>query len=761
MGESHTSPIVPSSGFLHEIRQCLYLHKPFPNYALDSVLELLIQEVIAEPNWWEWVVSFLIDQEVPGGIIILAISGFSAFIGNLVIKWWSGRKRKAAEDYIANYSDDEIANYTENYVRTDCFVPAKDKSRPEHFTQEDRQELFGVVDQFIRPDAKKTKAERGYRFMFILADSGMGKTAFVLNYFEKRFKKHRLVVVRVGVKEDEAVEKVDNFIRSIENPRQTVIILDGLDEDSLAQDDLEKRFNELDDLTSEFYRVIITCRRQFFVEEKLIPKKESPKGYEANYQILKLYLAPFTMKQVDRFLKSAFPGIRNRKLRKRARSLVDRIDDLYNRPLILTYIELLLEKEDEDYSKRVDIYRVIIDEWIKRDSSKVFGTDEQHMLFMMKYIAAQMQLEGMQDGMDHAYFDSFAKLQNIEISKKELTSRSLLTRDGADRYKFAHRSIMEYLFVLALLEDPKQYADVPLSDEMQVFLTELLASPISDNRFRTGISPVDPLLRNTPDKTTTITPEITGHRFRTYFSQSIEAVPKLVLIPAGVFLMGSYDNDKDARNNEKPKHQVELSEYAIGKHPITNREYEAFVKETNYRAPKQWKKGTYPSGKADHPVTHVTWNDVKAYCEWMSKKTGWRFGLPTEAQWEKAARGSDGRIYPWGDEWKKENCNNYESGIEETTPVGLYSLRGDSPNGCADMVGNVWEWCEDSYDKDAYKSRKDQDIKDPVVDNQGHKNRVFRGGSFGNARNRCRCAVRGGDFPGSYDFIGFRIVLLP
>ena len=124
----------------------------------------------------------------------------------------------------------------------------------------------------------------------------------------------------------------------------------------------------------------------------------------------------------------------------------------------------------------------------------------------------------------------------------------------------------------------------------------------------------------------------------------------------------------------------------------------------------------------DRPVVHVSWDDAVAYAEWAGGR------LPSEQEWEKAARGIDGRIYPWGDEFDAARCNSRESGIGTTTPVGRYSPGGDSPCGCADMSGNVWEWTASEYEP-------------------GSGRRVLRGGAFSNGVRLVRCACRVRNYP--------------
>jgi formylglycine-generating enzyme required for sulfatase activity len=246
--------------------------------------------------------------------------------------------------------------------------------------------------------------------------------------------------------------------------------------------------------------------------------------------------------------------------------------------------------------------------------------------------------------------------------------------------------------------------------------------------------------------------------------------PQMARVPAGPFLMGSTDEqvqqaikdglDKQFADWERPQHTVELSEYSIGKYPVTNAEYQAFVREAGYQPPRHWDGDKYPEGKGDHPVVNVSWNNAVAYCQWLSEKTGKPYRLPTEAEWEKAARGTDGRIYPWGNDWDPAKLNSAEGGARDTTPVGQYSPMGDSPYGCADMAGNVWEWCADWFDEKEYQRRAASrtTVKDPTGPEKGDL-RVLRGGSWGALRDGARAASRSGSYPnGAWDNPGFRVV---
>ena len=136
--------------------------------------------------------------------------------------------------------------------------------------------------------------------------------------------------------------------------------------------------------------------------------------------------------------------------------------------------------------------------------------------------------------------------------------------------------------------------------------------------------------------------------------------------------------------------------YSIGKCPVTNAEYLAFMQATGYQPPKHWVNGVVPDGKLDHPVTYVSYYDAVEYCKWLSSVTGRAFRLPSGDEWTMAATGGDGREYPWGNKKPDETLCNFNMNVGDTTPVGKYP-DGASPYGALDMSGNVWEWTSEEY----------------------------------------------------------------
>jgi formylglycine-generating enzyme required for sulfatase activity len=212
----------------------------------------------------------------------------------------------------------------------------------------------------------------------------------------------------------------------------------------------------------------------------------------------------------------------------------------------------------------------------------------------------------------------------------------------------------------------------------------------------------------------------------------------------------------NAASDEKPIHSVDLDAFAIAKYPVTNSQYACFVAATGRKPPKHWGGRTPPDELRTHPVIRVSWKDAAAFCDWLSERCGAKIRLPTEAEWEKAARGKDGRTYPWGNESDKIQtlCNMDKTGIGDTSPVGIFPA-GESPYEVAEMAGNVREWVNDWYDKDYYRQSPRANPQGP----ERGERRVLRGGSWSGYVNLVRSAYRD-DFNPDYwgSRYGFRCV---
>ena len=244
-----------------------------------------------------------------------------------------------------------------------------------------------------------------------------------------------------------------------------------------------------------------------------------------------------------------------------------------------------------------------------------------------------------------------------------------------------------------------------------------------------------------------------------------EAEIEMCLVPAGEFTMGTREQDlavlveqhgakRELHVPEVPQHTLYLPAYYIGRMPVTNAQYATFAQPAN---------SSLQGNNADHPIVNVSWYDAVRYCQWLAQTTGTSCRLPSEAEWEKAARGTDGRIYPWGDVADPRRANYDETGLGRTSAVGRYP-GGASPYGCLDMSGNVWEWTRSLWGEDLFEPAftYPYDPADGRENARARKSvlRIVRGGSFyGNTLHaRCACRYRN-QADGNWRNFGFRVCL--
>ena len=312
--------------------------------------------------------------------------------------------------------------------------------------------------------------------------------------------------------------------------------------------------------------------------------------------------------------------------------------------------------------------------------------------------------------------------------------------------------------------------------------TETAAPTFTPSPSRTPLPPTSTLQPTSTPTVPTATPRPTDrHALGDTLTRPADGM-LMLYVPSGEFLMGSADTDPVAQPQERPQHTVYLDPFWIDRTEVTVAQFRLFVQATGYRTTAEEQGGAYayvesagewqevdgadwqhpfgPQSNAvdNHPVTQVTWSDAVAYCTWTGGS------LPTEAQWEKAARGSDGRLYPWGDAFDGALLNycdascggdaTFDDDYPFTAPVGSYPA-GASPYGALDMAGNVWEWTADRYNSSYYAHSPSENPTGPT----SGASRVLRGGSWNHDRTGMRVAYRL-DAPRStiVDNFGFRCV---
>ncbi len=270
---------------------------------------------------------------------------------------------------------------------------------------------------------------------------------------------------------------------------------------------------------------------------------------------------------------------------------------------------------------------------------------------------------------------------------------------------------------------------------------------VSASQPPVGARPAAPAA--TPD-TSVLPQRLASLGFAGYRSGAAQyIVPPVVSVPAGEFLMGSDPKrDRGAQGDEQPQHRVTLPGFQIARFPVTVAEYACFVRSSHAEPKSQYNQLTWKTQLEqglDHPVVNVSWRDAVAYAAWLKQRTGQPWRLPSEAEWEKAARWDPAtrtaRIYPWGDSFDQNRANTSEGGKGTTTPVGSYP-NGASPCGAQEMSGNVWEWTSSLFKPYPYTSSDGREALSST------DNRAMRGGSWLVGARLARAAFRGRYHPG-------------
>jgi len=396
------------------------------------------------------------------------------------------------------------------------------------------------------------------------------------------------------------------------------------------------------------------------------------------------------------------------------------IKDLDKRPILLELITKYSKdiKKIEGVVTQGKVYGIVTEAWKNREGEHA---PENIMLFMevLAYRMfteeeVQLNFNTLREAIDRYFDDETRKKLTLSLDNLDYQIRNctFLSRNEAEGYyAFAHRSFIEY-FVAGKIsrEIPENKAqEIKITDETALFVSEL----------------IDPSVYEKVKQ-----------------PEGVTVPDDMVYVQPGQFIMGEEDNIRITSLKEG---------FFIDKYPVTNAQFCAFLNdrgnqkeggtawidlEGSYEKKRcRIKRGgdrfVVESGFEDHPVIYVQWYGARAYAQWAGKR------LPTNEEWEKAARGIDGRVYPWGNEFDKEKCNTNESGIDHTTPVKEYQ-EGRSPHGCFDMAGNVVEWTDSWYNKDK-------------------NTRVLRGGSWNYIVEGARCANRFRNNPEiGFNIIGFR-----
>ncbi len=370
--------------------------------------------------------------------------------------------------FTPNYTKDEISESLSTYINPDCGQADPSHESDFRHIADIREPIFEALDRFLSHADRK-------RHILILADSGMGKTSFCINYYNYKRSHMDFFTAIISLSRPNS----DKYISDIKNPSSTVLILDALDEDAAALDGAEDRIADLLSKSADFKSVIITCRSQFFRDARSIPKDTgvsviTPRKRSAarTYTLHHLYLMPFSDSQIDQYINKQFPiwNIRNIKRRGLARELVKRVPELSGRPMLLELVPDLIR--DESTSKELyDLYSYLVEGWLKREADWISSEKLREVSKDLAVEIHTLSSKGLGDRITRNRLNEIALNVDSAISKWEhLSTRSLLNRDNDGLIKFAHRSVMEYFFVLAAIDGDVRCLDLRWTDVMRDLL---------------------------------------------------------------------------------------------------------------------------------------------------------------------------------------------------------------------------------------------------------------------------------------------------
>ncbi len=388
------------------------------------------------------------------------------------------------------YQSDVIERATRYYIEPDCQSLDPAGTEEPRLTLATKQRLFAFVDDTL-------SGQTQHRYIIVLADTGMGKSSFLLNYYARHLRRTRLkfdiALIPLGI------PGVNERISELKNPEETVLFLDALDEDTLAIKDHAERLRVILDLTRKFRKIIITCRTQFFPKDEEIPKetgivKVAPRdaGERGDHLFHKLYLSPFTDKQVEVYLNRRY-SFWQREKRKKAREMVEKVPNLTARPMLLSYINDLVLSDNEEVYYSFELYEKMVDAWLVREEGVFKKIKKESLLKFSEQLAVDLYLNREQRGAERIPRGDVIALANqwdIPLDNWQLTGRSLLNRDAVGNHKFAHRSIMEYLIVKRFIDGDRTCAKTEWTDQMKTFLWEMTLFHL-DNRVQIPSDVID------------------------------------------------------------------------------------------------------------------------------------------------------------------------------------------------------------------------------------------------------------------------------
>jgi formylglycine-generating enzyme required for sulfatase activity len=647
------------------------------------------------------------------------------------------REKELAEINNITFCDPiELAKY---YVEPDCqdVNPANRRVEDEMVSKEAvMMKIIGFFQQPTVPPAIKQ--------LFVLSDAGMGKSALLamikLMHLTKFWPWRRdCVLTKLGPDTLEEIGKIDN-------PHETILLLDSLDEDPKAYDRDEDpkandrnrvkvRLIEILDASKPFAKVIITCRTQFLPKTGKDPLERPNVISIGGYSCFAKYLSFFDNQKVYQYLSKRFPGRflgigTDQKKIAEAKKIIATMGSLRCRPMLLSYIEDLMESPLLDKkSNEYTIYNALVYSWLNRELLVRPQIIIEDLYDACIILAVWMQIRQKREISEGELDKQIGEMALIKrIKGIEIKGRSLLNRNSDGDYRFSHFSIQEFLVAKYISERPSYEI------EGKIFVTAPTVKMIGESGKQYPNIDLSSLDLGQIYKSKETKEKITRYGM------------DFVYIPPGLFKMGSPKKESE-RGAGEVLHQVLLTQgFYMQTTPVTQQQWGAMM-------------GNNPSkfkGDGERPVEKVSWDDGQDFIGRLNEREGRKvFGLPTEAQWEYACRaGTETRYYTGDTEADLDRAAWYQRNSNKTT----HPVAQKEPNsfGLYDMHGNVFEWCQDWHDDYS---------KSGAIDPDGPSNgshRVVRGGSWNDSAGYCRSAYRYRIRSGlrSLD-LGFRLVLFP
>ncbi|MFM9948232.1 MAG: SUMF1/EgtB/PvdO family nonheme iron enzyme [Saprospiraceae bacterium] len=714
---------------------------------MDKIIEAILK-IMPFGRLFEWMG---LSKELSAGLAVLVTAVLLYFITNWIKKLQAHLKNKKTATDLSPYFE-----YQKVKQARDLFIESKGQNNPPTHEEEMSDSKSFIVKKELIPwfikDAFDEKKESN-KYYLILADSGMGKTTLMINlyvrYHSKYGRKHNIRLIPFG--DNRIVKHLEELAKKQDEAKNTILLLDAFDEykgllppsepDGLTDDErFRKKLDEIVELTRDFREVVITSRTQYFPGQEDKPYElKIPRFDDKGFHTLaKLYLSPFDEKEIQQYLNKKFGRLKfwNNNKKRIAKSIVEASPKLMVRPMLLAYIDYLVDSK-RTFKTTYEIYDTLIEKWIEREADKrkhestsreKFRNDLLQFSHKIALVIYRNHQQNNTLSIDKETARQLCQQENLDLQDYEITGQSLLTRDANHNWKFAHKSILEFFLAKKCIEDTSfaRAFEFTGMDMVRTFYEEV------------GFEKIKPVFD----------------------------VNKLLRIKGGKFIMGD-------------EYRVKVSDFFLAKYPVTQSEYVKISKKQN---PSHFKNNNR------NPVENVSWVDAAEYCNLLNQQTGYNavydeagnlldsngktttditrvkgFRLPTEAEWEYAAGGGENNRTLFAGTNSENELPKFawfdKNSAKKTHPVGELA---SNQLGLYDMSGNVWEWCTDGYDGDFFKnSTKNGVMENPVNCNKGSF-RVHRGGGWFNDAGHCRVAFRNADAPGNRDYdLGFRVVFVP